>query len=138
MHIFEIGKEYQTQSGDTVKVLGRIGIRGYECAVCSDGVHRYDRSTDKSDAGRVTATDHDYSHPLNFKRTLFRFHRGGFDESMATVESVFTLSCLAKLVAFCGDSIELKRIGHDTRNGWETYMVTVDGMAVGFTNGALS
>lgn len=65
---FEIGKTYETQAGDFVKVLGRTDMKGYECLICSDGKHRYDRSTSDSDAGRVTGTAHDYSCPDNFKK----------------------------------------------------------------------
>lgn len=66
---FEIGKEYKTQAGETVTVLGRTDLRGYECLICSDGRYRYDRSTpDDSDAGRCTGTAHDYSCPHNFER----------------------------------------------------------------------
>lgn len=65
---FEVGKEYETQEGSMVKVLGRTDLKGYECLMCSDGVHRYDRSDSNLDAGRVTGTNFDYSYPLNFKR----------------------------------------------------------------------
>ena len=65
---FQVGKVYQTKCGQYVKVLGRTDMRGYECLVCSDERHRYDRSTSSSDAGRVTGTNHDYSNPHNFKR----------------------------------------------------------------------
>jgi hypothetical protein len=65
---FKIGEEYFTQEGELVKVLDRTTTRGYECLVCSDGKHRYDRSDSDMDAGRVTGTNHDYSCPQNFKR----------------------------------------------------------------------
>lgn len=66
---FVVGEIYETQAGNRVTVLDRYTkFRGYECLVCSDGKHRYDRSTDSSDAGRVTGTAHDYSDPANFKR----------------------------------------------------------------------
>lgn len=67
--IFEVGKTYKTQKGKRVKVLGRTDHKGYECLICSDKKHRYDRSTHSTDSGRVTGTDHDYSYPDNFKRT---------------------------------------------------------------------
>lgn len=67
---FEIGQEYQTQSGEIVKVLGRTNLIGYECLICSDKKHRYDRSTESDDAGRVTGTNHDYSCPDNFRRNI--------------------------------------------------------------------
>lgn len=66
---FKVGETYETQCGDKVQVLSRTqNDVGYECLVCDDGVHRYDRSTSSTDAGRVTGTAHDYSHPNNFKR----------------------------------------------------------------------
>lgn len=65
---FRIGKTYKTQAGKRVKVIGRTRTKGYECLNCSDGKYRYDRSTTKSDAGRVTGTAHDYSCPHNFER----------------------------------------------------------------------
>lgn len=67
---FEIGKTYETQAGNQVEVLGRTDLKHYECLICSDGKHRYDRSDGWGllDAGRVTGTEHDYSCPDNFKR----------------------------------------------------------------------
>lgn len=66
---FLVGATYETQAGERVTVLDRhITHKGYECLVCSDGKHRYDRSTTDTDAGRVTGTAHDYSCPDNFKR----------------------------------------------------------------------
>lgn len=67
--MFEVGKSYMTQEGKMVKVIGRTDkYRGYECLICDDGKHRYDRSDHSSDAGRVTGTAHDYSYPSNFNR----------------------------------------------------------------------
>lgn len=69
-YMFEVGKQYETQAGDLVTVLGRTtDVPGYECLVCSDDRYRYDRSTHSVDAGRCTGTPHDYSYPHNFKRT---------------------------------------------------------------------
>ena len=68
MFMFERGAQYETQAGELVTVIGRSTDPGYECLICSDGKHRYDRSTTTSDAGRVTGTAHDYSCPDNFKR----------------------------------------------------------------------
>jgi len=67
---FKVGEQYETQCGDVVTVLGRTDLPGYECLVCSDGKHRYDRSSHASDAGRVTGTAHDYSCPDNFKLSV--------------------------------------------------------------------
>ena len=68
MFKFEIGKSYELQNGDTIKVIGRTETKGYECLICSDAVSRYDRSTHSGDAGRTTGTNFDYTHPLNIKR----------------------------------------------------------------------
>lgn len=68
--MFEIGKKYKTQLGHKIRVLNRCGPIGYEYLECSDGRCRYDRSTDNTDAGRVTGTSHDFSCPYNFKQEL--------------------------------------------------------------------
>jgi len=68
MFMFEVGKEYKTQNGATVKALGRTTLFGYECLLCSDDICRYDRSTSNLDAGRATGTAHDYSDGHNFVR----------------------------------------------------------------------
>jgi hypothetical protein len=65
---FEVGKVYETIAGKKVMVLGRTDLKGYECLICSDNMHRYDRSEHNDDAGRVTGTDHDYSCQDNFVR----------------------------------------------------------------------
>ncbi len=65
---FVVGNRYKTQAGDYIQVLDRTTTKGYECLVCADGKHRYDRSTSNSDAGRVTGTPHDYSCSDNFIR----------------------------------------------------------------------
>lgn len=72
--MFKIGQAYTTQAGDTVTVLGRTELVGYECLVCSDGRHRYDRSTHSADAGRCTGTDHEYTSPHNFVRADKNVH----------------------------------------------------------------
>ena len=74
---FVIGRTYKTQAGKRVKVIGRTRLKGYECLRCSDGRYRYDRSTTKSDAGRVTGTAHDYSCPHNFERLNSKVSDGG-------------------------------------------------------------
>lgn len=74
--MFEVGRQYETQAGELITVLQRTSLRGYECLVCSDGKHRYDRSNSSSDAGRVTGSAHDYSNPDNFKRAD-RVPKGG-------------------------------------------------------------
>lgn len=67
--LFTVGETYELQNGDRVKIVERHAkYRGYETVVDENGCHRYDRSTSNSDAGRVTGTPHDYSHPENIKR----------------------------------------------------------------------
>ena len=66
---FTVGETYELQNGDRVKIVARhVKYRGYETVVDENGYHRYDRSTSDSDAGRVTGTPHDYSHPENIRR----------------------------------------------------------------------
>lgn len=65
---YKIGKTYELQDGTFIVVLGRTDLKGYECLICSDDIYRYDRSTESSDAGRATGTNHDYSYPKNIKR----------------------------------------------------------------------
>lgn len=89
--MFEIGKEYETQDGETVRVIGRSDQRrGYETVECSDGRYRYDRSTHSEDAGRCTGTDFNYSCPHNFKRKdkkLFEFAAQAFTDDPGIAES---------------------------------------------------
>lgn len=65
---FTVGEYYKTQDGNTVKVISRHTTPGNGIVVCSDGLHRYDRFMNSSDAGRVTGSDTDYSHGANFVR----------------------------------------------------------------------
>ena len=66
--MFRLQHNYRTQTGQVVRVLSRVGSRGYEHLKCSDGRYRYDRSTHSIDAGRCTGTKHDYPYPHNLKR----------------------------------------------------------------------
>jgi len=65
---FKVGQTYKCQNGELVKVLGRTDLKHYECLICDDNRHRYDRSSSNSDDGRVCGTAHDYSHPFNFEK----------------------------------------------------------------------
>lgn len=66
---FTLGETYELQNGQHVKIVARhIQLAGYETIEDEAGIHRYDRSTHDSDAGRVTGTPHDYSCPENIKR----------------------------------------------------------------------
>lgn len=70
----------------------------------------------------------------------FRFHRGGLAESMATSTEVDGIAALAEVLSGAGwppGKIDIKPYGHDARVGWDTHIVTLDGAAVGFTDGPL-
>jgi hypothetical protein len=65
---FALGKTYTLQNGEKIRLVRRDGSMGYETVVDQYGIHRYDRSTHSKDAGRVTGSAHDYSHPENIAR----------------------------------------------------------------------
>ena len=76
------------------------------------------------------------------KMTKFRWHRGGYAESMATVVPASTLDDLKKIY----EGSELKEPGDatltvepyngtDRRNNWNTHIVKVNGSPIGFTDG---
>jgi hypothetical protein len=82
--------------------------------------------------------------------TLFRPHRGELADAM---DEVVELPSFAALVAHLNhlhreeygpDRVKVEPYGidgkpsFDRRVGWHTYIVTVDGMAAGFTNGPLA
>lgn len=59
----------------------------------------------------------------------FRFHRGGFDDSMKTVVHIETMGELIDVITKYGGSFyDLKfddREAYDTRNGWNTRDVLI-------------
>lgn len=63
----------------------------------------------------------------------FRFHRGCFEESMATASEVFSLSELERLIeretglAVKPGTVQFKKQIFDVRNGWDTYLVSASG-----------
>jgi hypothetical protein len=80
---------------------------------------------------------------------LYRPHRGGLDESMREVVEV---NDLAQLVRHMRRGVErwypkdqlptenntkVEAYGYDRRIGWDTYLVTVNGQAWGYTDGNL-
>ena len=74
----------------------------------------------------------------------FRPQRGGLDEAM---REVFEFSTLDELEAHLRDAlgwkfdlvgIEKYGSGIDKRIGWDTHIVTVNGRAVGYTDGPIS
>lgn len=69
----------------------------------------------------------------------FRHHRSTLSESMATVTNVDGLEDLANLIRSTypdlkGDVV-VSKYSIDTRIGWDTYLVSIGGNAVGFTDG---
>ena len=66
--------------------------------------------------------------------TKFRFHRGGFSESMATVRLANTLIDLQKITGITDLTVK-PYSGIDQRNGWDTHIVTCSEGVIGFTDG---
>ena len=74
------------------------------------------------------------------KPFLFRCQRGSLEESMKTVIELKSFSALEDHVrqqvgVRKNAIIEVSSYIKDGRTGWDTHVVTADGMAVGFTNG---
>ena len=66
----------------------------------------------------------------------FRPQRGGLADSMAeVVELRPSIEALVRHLKVPGDRIDVRPYYYDDRTGWKTYIVTVDGQAVGFTDG---
>ncbi len=80
----------------------------------------------------------------------FRFHAGGYNESMATAfECSSTVKALKQSIRrrnpFPFVSNDFKNIvvkpygtGIDSRNGWDTHIVLIDGYPIGFTDGPIN
>jgi hypothetical protein len=65
----------------------------------------------------------------------FREQRGGLAESMKTVQEIEpTIDALAVILKVPPSAITVKPYTHDKRIDWDTYLVCVEGNAVGFTN----
>ena len=73
----------------------------------------------------------------------FRPQRGGFAESMAEVVDIepnlraladAMMNSLSTCMVF-EPAIKVIPYCYDDRNGWKTHIVTVDGQAIGFTDG---
>lgn len=79
-----------------------------------------------------------------------RQHKGGYDESMATtVELESTKAALLQAITNSGliripnplteDQIHVEPVKIDSRNGWNTHIVTIQGWGVyGYTDGPLN
>lgn len=72
--------------------------------------------------------------------TLFRFHRGTLADSMETVVEFKGLFELIEILNTVYDpgKVLVKPYGFDARIGWDTYLVTIDGNAVGMTDGPVT
>ncbi len=66
----------------------------------------------------------------------YRHQRGGLAESMATVIEIEpTIDALAVMLRVPPSAVTVERYCYDKRIGWDTYLVCVDGCAVGMTDG---
>lgn len=69
----------------------------------------------------------------------YRPQRGGLKESMdEVVELEDSLSALAGYLGVSPETVHVTPYRYDDRIGWNTYLVTVDGQGVGFTDGPVT
>lgn len=71
----------------------------------------------------------------------FRWHRGGYSESMNTTVEVSSMQQLIDLVNvgwFEQGEVTFDYCCLDRRNGWDTYYVKVNQTIVGMTDGVFS
>lgn len=71
---FKVGETYDLQDGTVIKVIGRTDTKAYETLICSDGIYRYDRSTDSSDSpdkGRACASNIELMDPKNIFNRIY-------------------------------------------------------------------
>ena len=67
---------------------------------------------------------------------LYREHRGSLEDSMKTIFSIkSTKKDLSQIIGCNIEDIEVKEYGYDDRIGWNTFIVLVKGIPVGFTDG---
>jgi|SRR5882757_2035391 len=68
---------------------------------------------------------------------LFRFHRGSLEKSMKTVVSFNDIEELRKILwkVYGSSDMAMEKQGYDDRTDWHTWIVTLNGNAVGFSNG---
>ena len=76
--------------------------------------------------------------------TKYRAHRGSLEDAMRTEEPCTSRAELIAILKrtelmppFYPTEVEVKHYCYDQRIRWETYIVTIRGVAVGFTNGPL-
>lgn len=75
------------------------------------------------------------------EKRLFRFHSGStvFESVKQSIE-IRDLDHLKRVVydqGFEFKELTVQQYGWDARIGWDTYLVSIDGCAVGYTNGPL-
>lgn len=111
--------------------LGHVMIDNeyWEClAVYVPNIERYHVIRFQSDKSRALAKD----------KTLFRFHSNeSVFESAARAYEIRDgkeLMNIIKAAGFVGDVLEVKPYAFDARINWATYLVTLDGNAIGYTN----
>ena len=74
----------------------------------------------------------------------YRDHRGMLSDSMRTVQrfscfdDLFKHLSVSKVGSFCVEDVKVEHYGYDDRIGWDTYILTINGNAVGFTDGDVS
>lgn len=78
------------------------------------------------------------------KCTLFRWHRGGLADSMATVVPCTSMVALVSILRtepglerLTPERVKVEFYARDDRIQWACHLVTVDGLPQGFTNGYL-
>lgn len=65
----------------------------------------------------------------------YRPQRGGLKESMAEVIEIEpTINALAVVLKVPPSAITVEAYTYDDRIGWDTYLVCIEGCAVGYTN----
>ena len=78
--------------------------------------------------------------PPKKEKRKFRFHRGSLRESMETcvfVSDTQQLTSLLREAGFKGEKVSIIPYLPDARIGWNTHLVTLDGLLMGFTDGPL-
>lgn len=69
---------------------------------------------------------------------LFRSHRGGYAESMATVVPVASLNDIARHLELTEVQLLVcEFVTHDPRNNWNTHAITYNGACIGHSNAML-
>lgn len=119
---------YEMRPGDKLMVLnGSVIIVNPEhkpLMVSSIGVMDLDAWTPTVRTGTMKPT------------ILARRHRGFLSEAMKTVKEIEpTIAAVREFFNEPDGAIKVEPYGFDSRIGWNTHIVTVNGNAVGFTDG---